>query len=57
MTAIYPEDMKKESQSKLPLRRFGHPEEAANSILFVASSDASYMTASTMLVDGGFLAM
>ncbi|UYZ24265.1 SDR family NAD(P)-dependent oxidoreductase [Mesobacillus jeotgali] len=37
------------------LRRAGHPDEIANVIAFVASSEASYMTGSDILVDGGWL--
>ncbi|SHN30088.1 SDR family NAD(P)-dependent oxidoreductase [Actinacidiphila paucisporea] len=34
--------------------RFGRPEEAAAAIAFLASSDASYVTGSSLLVDGGW---
>ncbi|TYR78611.1 SDR family oxidoreductase [Priestia megaterium] len=37
------------------LRRVGTPDEIANVIAFVASSEASYMTGSDVLVDGGWL--
>lgn len=37
------------------LKRAGKPEEIANVIAFVASNDASYMTGSDILVDGGWL--
>ncbi|PLR95311.1 SDR family NAD(P)-dependent oxidoreductase [Bacillus sp. T33-2] len=37
------------------LKRVGRPEEIANIIAFVASSEASYMTGSDVLVDGGWL--
>ncbi len=37
------------------LRRVGKPEEIAHVIAFAASSDASYMTGSDLLVDGGWL--
>ena len=37
------------------LRRVGRPEEIANIIAFVASSEASYMTGSDVLADGGWL--
>nr|WP_251027846.1 SDR family oxidoreductase [Bacillus sp. ISL-41] len=37
------------------LSRAGHPDEIANVIAFVASSEASYMTGSDILVDGGWL--
>lgn len=37
------------------LRRVGRPEEIANVITFAASEEASYMTGSDILVDGGWL--
>ena len=37
------------------LKRIGKPEEIANVIVFAASEDASYMTGSDILVDGGWL--
>jgi NAD(P)-dependent dehydrogenase (short-subunit alcohol dehydrogenase family) len=40
----------------VPLGRFGRAEEVAKAILFLASNDASYITGTTLFVDGGFLA-
>jgi NAD(P)-dependent dehydrogenase (short-subunit alcohol dehydrogenase family) len=37
----------------VPIGRFAHPEEIAKAALFLASDDASYVTATTFLVDGG----
>jgi NAD(P)-dependent dehydrogenase (short-subunit alcohol dehydrogenase family) len=37
----------------LPMGRFAQAEEIAKGVLFLASDDSSYMTASTFLVDGG----
>ena len=39
--------------SKVPLKRVGTPEEIAAVALFLASDHASYMTATTVFVDGG----
>ena len=37
----------------VPVGRFGEPEEIAAAVAFLASDDASFITASTFLVDGG----
>ncbi|MDR7075559.1 3-oxoacyl-[acyl-carrier protein] reductase [Neobacillus niacini] len=42
-------------QRNTALQRVGRPEEIANVIVFAASSEASYMTGSDLLVDGGWL--
>jgi NAD(P)-dependent dehydrogenase (short-subunit alcohol dehydrogenase family) len=36
--------------------RMGHPEEVAAAVAFLASADAAYITGTTLLVDGGYLA-
>jgi len=37
----------------IPLGRTGHPDEIARAILFLASTDADYITGQTLSVDGG----
>mgnify|MGYP001219535527 CR=1 FL=1 len=44
----------KNYSKKVPLKRLGEPEEAANVVIFVASEAASYITGSNILVDGGW---
>jgi NAD(P)-dependent dehydrogenase (short-subunit alcohol dehydrogenase family) len=37
----------------VPMGRFGKPSEIANGVVFLASDESSFMTATTFLVDGG----
>ena len=39
--------------SKVPMARFGQPQEMAKAVLFLASDDSSYMLGENILVDGG----
>ncbi len=38
---------------KIPLKRFGKPEDVASAIIFLASDEASYITGAELIVDGG----
>lgn len=49
------EEEKKAAQAKIPMRRFGRPEEIAAAIQFLACPQASYITGSVLKVDGGIL--
>jgi NAD(P)-dependent dehydrogenase (short-subunit alcohol dehydrogenase family) len=40
-------------KSQVPMKRFGTPEEIGHAVLFLASSDASYITGVDLYVDGG----
>ncbi|HEX7741643.1 MAG TPA: SDR family oxidoreductase, partial [Sphingobium sp.] len=44
---------KREWTEAIPLGRYGTPEEMANVIAFLASDEASYMTGSIVIADGG----
>lgn len=44
-----------EYKKKIPLRRFATADEVAGSFLFLASDDASFITGTTLVVDGGQL--
>ncbi|MCX7512532.1 SDR family NAD(P)-dependent oxidoreductase [Frateuria sp. STR12] len=39
----------------IPLQRLGSPEEVAGAVAFLCGGDASYMTGSTLFIDGGLL--
>jgi 3-oxoacyl-[acyl-carrier protein] reductase len=49
------EAARKTAQSRVPMRRFGRPEEVAAAIRFLACAEASYITGSTLKIDGGIL--
>ena len=39
-----------------PLRRIGKPLEVAYGVLFLASDEASFITGTELVIDGGFIA-
>jgi 3-oxoacyl-[acyl-carrier protein] reductase len=43
------------AQMRIPMRRFGQPEEVAAAIRFLASAEAGYITGAVLKVDGGIL--
>jgi NAD(P)-dependent dehydrogenase (short-subunit alcohol dehydrogenase family) len=49
-------DAAKAAASKSSMNRAGHPDEVASVAAFLVSDDASYMTGSTVVVDGGWTA-
>ncbi len=53
MTQQLPEDIKEKYMEQIPLGRFGKPEDVANTVLFLASDYASYITGETIHVNGG----
>ena len=50
------EEMKKAYTEAIPMKRYGEPEEVAQLVLFLASDRSRYITGSTYLIDGGYVA-
>ena len=53
MTGVLPEDVKKQWESQIPLRRGGTPEDVANTCVYLASDLSSYVTGQVIAVCGG----
>ena len=56
LTRTLPENARRRRVDRIPMGRFGEPEEVAKAALFLASDEASYITGHTLAVDGGYLA-
>ena len=55
MTDVLPEQVKNEMLTRIPLSRFGKPEDVANTVLFLVSESAGYITGQVIQVDGGMV--
>jgi 3-oxoacyl-[acyl-carrier protein] reductase len=56
LTRSLPAEARRRRTERIPMGRFGEPEEVARAALFLASDDASFVTGHTLAVDGGYLA-
>lgn len=53
MTDVLPEEAKEALAKKIPMGRLGLAEDIANTVAFLASEEASYITGQTLHVNGG----
>ncbi len=55
MTDVLPEKIKENIINSIPLKRFGEAEDIAQTVCFLASDSAKYITGQVIQVDGGML--
>jgi 3-oxoacyl-[acyl-carrier protein] reductase len=55
MTSGFSDDFRQNALKAIPLGRIGTPEDVANSVAFLASEEASYITGHVLNVNGGML--
>lgn len=56
MTDVLTDKLKSQIMSKIPMARFGSPEDIANAAIFLASALSDYVTGQVITVDGGMIA-
>lgn len=49
------EEERKNAAQRIPMRRFGRPEEVAAAVRFLACAEAGYITGAALRIDGGIL--
>ena len=52
---VSPEDIQRRTEQQIPMRRYGVPAEFGAMVTFLASDRASYITAQSVAVDGGWI--
>ncbi|MBQ1455763.1 MAG: 3-oxoacyl-[Thermoguttaceae bacterium] len=55
MTAVLDPMIVTEMKNRIPVGRFGQPEDIANAVLFFASPEASFVTGQIIAIDGGMI--
>ena len=55
MTEGLSDEIKKSCMDSIPLKRFGHVEDIAKAVAWLASDDASYVTGQVISVNGGMI--
>jgi NAD(P)-dependent dehydrogenase (short-subunit alcohol dehydrogenase family) len=56
MASGKPDETRKDYINRHPIGRLGKPEDIANAALYLASGDSSFVTGSSLFVDGGYTA-
>jgi len=56
MVEEIPEDKQEQILARIPMGRFGTPEDVAEAVLFLSSDGASYITGQVLTIDGGMIA-
>lgn len=52
---LHTEDVRAQWRARVPLRRYGTPQEVGRAAAFLVGDEASYITGHVLVVDGGFL--
>lgn len=55
MTDVLPESIRTAVVERIPLGRFGAPEDIASAVAFLAGPEGAYITGQTLVVDGGMV--
>ncbi|MHB9094761.1 MAG: 3-oxoacyl-[acyl-carrier-protein] reductase [Eubacteriales bacterium] len=55
MTDVLSENLKESMMAQIPLGRLGSPQDVANTVAFLVSDEASYITGQTIAIDGGMV--
>ncbi|MDP7588912.1 MAG: 3-oxoacyl-[acyl-carrier-protein] reductase [SAR202 cluster bacterium] len=56
MVEEIPEDKQDQILARIPMGRFGTPEDVAEAVVFLSSDGASYITGQVLTIDGGMIA-
>jgi len=57
MTNWWPDEIKKKNIEKIPLARAGTPQDVANVVIFLSSSESDYITGHVINIDGGMISI
>ena len=55
LTSKLPQNLMDELNKRIPLERWGTPEDVAYAVAFLASDEAAYITGQVLTVDGGLI--